>query len=80
MSPTLELVLEQVRSLTESEQAELVRMLAYPKVVRNGSVEERRAKIAAFQERFSGALPGGTEQFLSEKREEVELEERKWRP
>ena len=27
----------------------------------------------------SGMLPGGTEQFLADKREEVELEERKWR-
>lgn len=79
MSPTLELVLEQVRTLSESEQAELVRMLAHPTTVRNGSVEERRARIAAFQERFRGKMPGGTEQFLSEKREEVEIEERKWR-
>lgn len=79
MSPTLELVLEQVRGLTESEQAELVRMLAHPKVARNGSVEERRARINAFQDRFRGTLPGGTERFLLEKRDEVELEERKWR-
>ena len=78
MSPTLELVLEQVRSLTESEQAELVRMLAHPTTVRNGTAESRRAKIKAFRGKYRGMLPS-TEEFMAEKRLEVELEEQKWR-
>ncbi len=79
MSPTFEIVLEQVKTLSESEQAELARIISRPTTVRNGTFEERRAKIKAFQERFRGMLPGGSEQFLADKREEVELEERKWR-
>ena len=77
MSPTLEMVLEQVKSLSESEQAELVRVLSRPQTTKTGTAESRRAKIRAFQERFRGMLPS-TEEFLAEKREEVELEERKW--
>ena len=78
MSPTFEVVLEQVKSLSESEQAELVRVLSRPAMVRSGTVESRRAKIKAFQERYRGMLPS-TEEFMAEKRQEVELEERKWR-
>ena len=78
MSATLELVLEQVKTLSESERAKLVEVLTHPNVRKNGSAESRRAKIRAFQERFRGML-GSTEEFMAEKREEVELEERKWR-
>jgi len=78
MSATLELVLEQVKTLTEEERAELVEVLTRPKVQKNGTVESRRAKIKAFQKRFGGMLPS-TEEFMAEKRLEVELEERKWR-
>lgn len=78
MSATLELVLEQVKTLTESERSELIDVLRNPHVGKNGTVESRRAKIKAFQERFRGML-GSTEEFMAEKREEVELEERKWR-
>lgn len=78
MSPTLELVLEQAKSLSESEQAELVRMLANPTTVRNGTVEDRLAKIKAFRGKYRGMLPS-TEEFMAEKRLEVELEEQKWR-
>ena len=81
MSPTLEMVLEQVKSLSESERAELMRALSRPTAKRNGtteSVESRMDKIRAFQERFRGVLPT-TEEFLAEKRREVELEEHKWR-
>lgn len=78
MSPTFEVVLEQVKSLSESEQAELVRVLSCPASTRNVPVENRMAKIKAFQERFRGML-GSTEEFMAEKRQEVELEERKWR-
>lgn len=78
MSPTLELVLEQVKTLTESERSKLVEVLRHSPVKKNGTVESRRAKIKAFQERFRGML-GSSEEFMAEKREEVELEERKWR-
>lgn len=78
MSPTFEIVLEQVKSLNESERAELVRVLSRPETVRNGTAESRRARIKAFQKRFRGLLPS-TEEFMAEKRQEVELEERKWR-
>ena len=78
MSPTFEVVLEQVQSLSKSERAELVRVLSRPASTRNGTVESRMAKIKAFQERFRGML-GSSEEFMAEKREEVELEERKWR-
>jgi len=77
MSATLELVLEQVKTLTEEERAELVEVLRHPPIKQNGTVESRRAKIKAFQERFRGML-GSTEEFLADKRLEVELEERKW--
>lgn len=77
MSPTFELVLEQAKTLNESEKAELVRVLSRPVTTRNGTTESRRAKIRAFQERFRGILPS-TEEFMAEKRKEVELEERKW--
>ncbi len=78
MSPTLELVLEQVRSLSESEQAELARILANPTTERRDTVEERLAKIKAFRGKYRGILPS-TEEFMAEKRLEVELEEQKWR-
>ena len=78
MSPTLEMVLEQVRNLSESEQAELVRAISRPKPKQNGTKESRLAAIRAFQKRCRGILPS-SEEFLAEKREEVELEERKWR-
>jgi hypothetical protein len=78
MSPTLEIVLEQVKSLSESEQAELVRALSRPKAIRNGTEETRLAKIRAFRGRYRGILPS-TEEFMAEKRKEVELEEQKWR-
>ncbi len=78
MSPTFEVVLEQVKSLSKSEQAELVRVLSRPVTVRNGTAESCRAKIKAFQERFRGML-GSSEEFMAEKRLEVELEEQKWR-
>ena len=78
MSPTLETVLEQVKTLSESERSELVRVLSRPNIQKNGTPESRLAKIRAFQKRFGGILPS-TEEFMAEKREEVELEERKWR-
>ncbi len=78
MSPTLEIVLAQVKSLSESEQAELVRALSRPESKRNGTKESRLAKIRAFRGRYRGILPS-TEEFMAEKRKEVELEEQKWR-
>ena len=81
MSPTLEIVLDQVENLSESERAELMRVLSRPASKSNGtseSQESRRENIRAFQERFRGVLPT-TEEFLIEKRREVELEESKWR-
>lgn len=77
MSVTLELVLEQVKTLTDTERAELVEVLRHPHVQKNGTVESRRAKIKVFQKRFRGILPS-TEEFMADKRKEVELEERKW--
>ncbi len=79
MSATLELVLEQVKTLTEEERAKLVEVLKRPPVKRNGTVESRLAQIKAFQKRYRGMLPT-SEEFMTEKRLEVELEERKWRP
>ena len=81
MSPTLEIVLDQVENLSESERAELMRVLSRPASKSNGTSESQeslREKIRAFQERFRGVLPT-TEEFLIEKRREVELEESKWR-
>jgi len=78
MSPTLETVLEQVKTLSKSEQAELVRVLSHPKVQKNGSAESRLAKIRAFRGKYRSILPT-TEEFMEEKRLEVELEEQKWR-
>ena len=81
MSPTLEMVLEQVNSLSESERAEFMRAVARPTAKPNGKTESRERrmeKIRAFQKRFSGVVPS-TEEFMAEKRLEVELEERKWR-
>ncbi len=78
MSATLEAVLEQVKTLSPTERAKLVEFLRHPNVRKNGTVESRMAKIKAFQERFRGMLPS-TEEFMAEKRQEVELEERKWR-
>ena len=78
MTPTFEIVLEQVKGLSASEQTELVRVLSQPASIKNDAVEVRRAKIKAFQKRFHGMLPS-TEEFMADKRKEVELEERKWR-
>ena len=78
MSATLEIVMEQVKTLSETERATLIEVLRHPPIRKNGTVESRRAKIKAFQKRFRGMLPS-TEEFMAEKRKEVELEERKWR-
>ena len=70
--------------LTETEKAELMRVLSRREPKQNGTSESRREKIRAFrekvkafQERFRATLPS-TEEFMREKRAEVELEERKW--
>ena len=78
MTATLELVLEQVKTLSDSERATLVEVLRQHPVKKNGTVESRREKIKAFQDRFRGML-GNSEEFMAEKRLEVELEESKWR-
>lgn len=78
MSATLELVLEQAKTLTESERAKLVEALTHPNVQKNGSSQSRLEKIRALRGRYRGMLPS-TEEFMAEKRQEVELEERKWR-
>jgi|CXWL01.1.fsa_nt_gi hypothetical protein len=77
MSATLELVIEQVKTLTESERAELVDVLTHPKVQKNGSTQSRLEKIRAFRGKYRGMLPS-TEEFMADKRLEVELEEAKW--
>lgn len=77
MSATLELVIEQVKTLTESERAELVDILTHPKVQKNGSTQSRLEKIRAFRGKYRGMLPS-TEEFMADKRLEVELEEAKW--
>ena len=78
MSATLELVLEQVKTLTDSERAKLVEVLTYPNVQKNGSSQSRLEKIRAFRGKYRGMLPS-IEEFMADKRLEVELEERKWR-
>ncbi len=78
MSATLELVLEQVKTLTESERAKLVEVLTHPKIQKKGSSQSRLEKIRAFRGKYRGILPS-TDEFMAEKRLEVELEERKWR-
>lgn len=79
MSSTLEIVLEQVKRLSRSEQAEVLRVLSPPPKGNIESVGDRRAKIKSFQKRFAGVL-GSSEEFIAEKRREVEFEEHKWRP
>ena len=76
MSATLELVLEQVKTLTESERAKLVEVLTHSNVQKNGSARSRLEKIKAFRGKYRGMLPS-TQEFMAEKRLEVELEERK---
>ena len=78
MSATLELVLEQVKTLTDVERAELVDVLTHRPVQKNGSSKSRLEKIKAFRGKYRGILPS-TEQFMAEKRLEVDLEEQKWR-
>ena len=78
MSATLELVLEQVKTLTEEERVELMEVLTHPKVQKDGSSQSRLEKIRAFRGKYRDILPS-TEEFMAEKRLEVELEERKWR-
>ena len=77
MSPTLETVLEQVKTLSQSERSELVRVLSRPNIQENGTPESRLAKIRAFRGKYKGILPT-TEEVMAEKRLEVELEEQKW--
>jgi hypothetical protein len=77
MSATLELVLEQVKTLNESERAKLVEVLTHPHVRKNSSAQSRQEKIKAFRGKYRGMLPS-TEEFMAEKRLEVELEEQKW--
>ncbi|MEO6051066.1 MAG: hypothetical protein ABIP78_07010 [Pyrinomonadaceae bacterium] len=78
MSPTLEMVLEQVNNLSEAERTELMRAIARPASKRIGTNKSRLAKIKAFRGRYRGIMPT-TEELIAEKRREVELEERKWR-
>jgi len=76
MGATLELVLEQVKTLTEEERAELVEVLTHPRGHKNGSSQSRLEKIRAFRGKYRDILPS-TEEFMAEKRLEVELEEAK---
>ena len=78
MSATLEIVLEQVKTLNQSERAKLIDILTRPIVQKNGSEQSRLERIRAFRGKYRGMLPS-TEEFMAEKRLEVELEERKWR-
>lgn len=78
MSATLESVLEQAKTLTESERSKLVEVLTHADAQKNGSSQTRQEKIRAFRGRYRGVLPT-TEEFMADKRLEVELEEQKWR-
>jgi len=78
MSATLELVLEQVKSLSPYERAKLVEELTRPSTQKNGTFQSRLEKIRAFRGKYREMLPS-TEEFMAEKRLEVELEEQKWR-
>ena len=78
MSATFELVLEQVKTLTDTERAKLVDVLTHRSVQKNGSPQSRLDKIKAFRGKYRGILPT-SEEFKAEKRLEVELEEQKWR-
>jgi len=77
MSATLELVLEQAKTLSASERAKLVEALTRPDTQKNGTAQSRLEKIRAFRGKYRGILPS-TEEFMAEKRKEVELEEQKW--
>ena len=66
----------QVKTLTEEERAELVEVLMHPKVQKNGTFQSRLENIRAFRGRYRGLLPP-TEEFMADKRLEVELEEGK---
>ena len=75
MSPTFELVLNQVRSLTAVERSKLVEVLTKPQTSSGGFDLDRLKKIKSFRGKYRKILPS-SEEFLAEKRAEVLLEDR----
>ena len=79
MVATLEAILEQVKTLSDSERAKLVEALKSSNRSRNGTLKDRHDKIRAFRGKYRGILPG-IDEFMAEKRSEIEREEQRWRP
>lgn len=75
MSPTFELVLNQVRSLTPGEQSKLVDIITEPKTNGSRVDADRLNKIRSFRGKYRKILPS-TKEFIAQKRAEILIEER----
>lgn len=75
MSPTFEIVLNQVKSLTPVEQSKLVEMITKPQTSGGGIDANRSNKIKSFRGKYRKILPS-SEEFIAQKRAEILIEER----
>ncbi len=76
-STSFESVLSQARALTPSERARLIGALAQELAQPTVSNEQRRALVRAVRGKYAH-LKTSVDQFLAGKREDVELEERRY--
>lgn len=76
MTPAVEQVLTQVRALSPAEQQQLRAALLFETDVASEQAA-RRAKIRAFRGKYQH-LFSSTEELMARKREEVDLEERRY--
>ena len=75
MSPALEIVLNQIRSLTPVEQSVIVEMLTKPQTNGSRINADRLNKIKSFRGKYRKILPSSDE-FIAQKRAEILVEER----
>jgi hypothetical protein len=76
-STTFESVLSQARALTPSERARLIGMLAQDLAQPTVTNEQRRVLVRAVRGKYAH-VKTSVDDFLARKREEVELEERRY--